>query len=170
MSRLFAEAFRYKAWANQELLDFGERQWEALPAEDAHFFARILNHTHVVDRIFIGHISGKPHGFDADNTVATPDLATLRSTMAQADHWLAEYAESATVAELARELGFQFTDGDHGRMRVEEILVHLLTHGSNHRGMAARTLASNGLQRPADTFARFLHQTDPARRDGDPRP
>ena len=71
MSRLFADGFRYKAWANQELLDFGKRQWNALPDDDAQFFVRILNHAHVVDRIFVGHITGRPHGFDADNTVDT---------------------------------------------------------------------------------------------------
>lgn len=165
MSGFFAEAFRYKAWANRELLDFGERQWMALPEEDARFFARILNHTRVVDCIFSGHIAGKPHGFDADNTLETPAIAALRTAMAEADGWLIDYAEAATAAELAREIAFAFTDGDHGRMRVEEILLHLLTHGSNHRGMAARVLAVNGLDRPKDTFTRFLHALEPARRE-----
>lgn len=164
MSRLFVEAFRYKAWANQELLDFGERQWHALPDEDARFFARILNHTHVVDRIFIGHVTGRPHGFDGDNTVETPSIVGLRAAMADADGWLIAYVEGASQAELAREIAFAFTDGDRGCMRVEEILLHLLTHGSNHRGMAARVLGVHGLERPRDTFTRFLHQSEPARR------
>ena len=85
MHHPFANAFRYKAWANQDLLDLGERQWPSLPGEDARFFVRILNHTHVVDRIFIGHITGEPHGFDADNTAATPTIAELRAAMTQAD-------------------------------------------------------------------------------------
>jgi uncharacterized damage-inducible protein DinB len=166
MPHPFVEAFHYKAWANRELLDYGERQWQSLPEDDARFFVRILNHTHVVDRIFIGHITGKPHGFDGDNTVETPTIAGLRTAMAQTDGWLAEYTAGADEAELARGIPFVFTDGDHGRMRVDEILLHLLTHGSNHRGMAARVLAVHGLERPRDTFTRFLHLTDPARRDG----
>lgn len=168
MSRLFADAFRYKAWANRALLDDGERQWAALPEEDARFFVRILNHAHVVDRIFIGHLTGKPHGFDADNTVATPTIAELRTAIAAADAWLVEYAAGATSEELAREIGFEFTDGDRGCMRAEEILLHLLTHGNIHRGMAERVLAVHGLDRPADTFTHFLHLTDPARRKGEP--
>lgn len=169
MSRLFADGFRYKAWANQELLDCGERQWQSLPEADARFFARILNHTHVVDRIFASHLSGEPHGFSADNTVETPNLAALKASMAQIDGWLAEYAANAKEAELVREISFVFTDGDHGRMRVEEILLHLLTHGNIHRGMAARVLAEHGLERPRDTFAHFLHLTQPARRGLAPR-
>ena len=170
MSGLFADAFRYKAWANRELLDCGERQWRALPEGDARFFARILNHTHVVDRIFIGHITGKPHGFDGDNTEETPTLADLRAAMARTDGWLADYAARADAQELVRDIPFVFTDGDHGRMRVDEMLLHLLTHGSNHRGMAARVLAERGLERPRDTFTRFLHLNDPSRRGGTMKP
>lgn len=164
MSRLFADGFRYKAWADRELLEYGERQWDALPEEDARFFARILNHAHVVDRIFVGHITGQPHGFHADNTVETPSLAALKASMAHTDGWLAEYAASATQEELDREVSFVFTDGDRGRMRVEEILLHLLTHGNIHRGMVTRVLAERGLDRPEDTFTHFLHLTQPARR------
>jgi uncharacterized damage-inducible protein DinB len=166
MDHPFADAFRYKAWANQDLLDHGERQWQSLPEEDARFFVRILNHTHVVDRIFIGHLTGKPHGFDADNTAETPTLAALRAAMAEVDGWLVEYTERVDTAELARDIPLVFTDGDRGRMRVGEILLHLLTPGSNHRGMAARVLATHRLDRPRDTFTRFLHLTYPERRDG----
>ncbi|GAA0371761.1 hypothetical protein GCM10009092_40140 [Bowmanella denitrificans] len=48
---------------------------------------------------------------------------------------------------------------------MEEILLNLLIHGSNHRGMASRVLASNGLDRPSDTFTRYLHQAEPFRRE-----
>lgn len=164
MSRLFADGFRYKAWADRELLEYGERQWNVLPEEDARFFARILNHAHVVDRIFVGHITGQPHGFHADNTVETPSLGALKASMAHTDGWLAEYVAGASQEELAREIDFVFTDGDRGRMRVEEILLHLLTHGNIHRGMATRVLAERGLDRPEDTFTHFLHLTQPARR------
>ena len=73
-----------------------------------------------------------------------------------------------TPAELTREISFVFNDGDRGRMRVEEILLHLLTHGNIHRGMATRVLAEHGLERPQDTFAHFLHLTQPARRGNAP--
>ncbi|EMP89497.1 dinB family, partial [Vibrio paracholerae 87395] len=60
---------------------------------------------------------------------------------------------------------FRFIDGGFGQLTVEEILLHLLTHGSNHRGMASRVLAENGLERPKDTFTRYLHETEPTRRE-----
>lgn len=159
-----AKAFQYKQWANAELLALGEQQFDRLPQDDAIFFVRILNHTTVVDSLFISRILGEPEKYSADNTVETPTLAELRQTMTENDSWLVNYAKSLTPEELERNVVFTFVDGDTGRLTVEEILLHLLTHGSNHRGMASKTLATNGLERPKDTFTRYLHQAEPSRR------
>ena len=162
----FAKAFQYKKWANNELLDLGEKQFSKLPESDGTFFIRILNHTTVVDSLFISRILGETEKYNGDNTVETPTLTELRETMNQNDSWLVHYAESASEQELTRVVSFKFVDGDTGQLSVEEILIHLLTHGSNHRGMASRTLAINSLERPNDTFTRYLHQAEPSRRVG----
>ncbi|ELS3716968.1 DinB family protein [Vibrio fluvialis] len=158
------KAFQYKKWANSELLMLGEKQFPQLPESDATFFIRILNHTTVVDSLFISRILGEPEQYSADNTVETPTLNELRQTMDSNDSWLIQYVESATAQELQRVVHFTFVDGDSGQLSVEEILLHLLTHGSNHRGMASRVLAENNLERPRDTFTRYLHQAEPQRR------
>lgn len=161
---LFADAFKYKKWANAELLELGERQLEQLPENDAEFFIRILNHTTVVDSLFISRLSGEAERYSADNTRETPSFAELKARIAQNDAWLIDFAQRATGDDLQRVIAFRFTDGDLGQLSVEEVLLHLLTHGSNHRGMASRTLAMHGLERPKDTFTRYLHQAEPARR------
>lgn len=160
----FSKAFQYKKWANNELLDLGEQQFSKLPESDATFFIRILNHTTVVDSLFISRILDEPEKYSGDNTVETPTLSELRDTMNQNDSWLVHYVESASEQELRRVVSFRFVDGDTGELSVEEILIHLLTHGSNHRGMASRALAENSLERPKDTFTRYLHQSEPSRR------
>lgn len=164
-NKTYFEAFKYKAWANAEVLSYGERQLHLLPEADRTFFVRILNHTVVVDSLFICRISGAAELHSADNTVETPSLTELRERMSKNDSWLIGFAEAVTLSELGRSISFRFTDGDRGQLSVEEILLHLLTHGSNHRGMAARVLASHGLERPKDTFTRFLHQQEPWRRE-----
>jgi uncharacterized damage-inducible protein DinB len=163
-NKTYFDAFQYKAWANAQLLAYGERQMDLLPDADKTFFVRILNHTTVVDSLFISRIAGSPELYSADNTAETPTIAVLRERMATHDAWLMAFAEKATSDELGRTISFRFTDGDQGQLSVEEILLHLLTHGSNHRGMAARVLAANNLERPKDTFTRFLHQMEPERR------
>nr|WP_288497559.1 DinB family protein [uncultured Pseudomonas sp.] len=162
---LFADAFKYKQWANAELLALGERQLNQMPESDAEFFIRILNHTTVVESLFISRLSGEAECYSGDNTRETPTFDELRARIAQNDAWLVTFAERATAEELQRVIVFRFTDGDLGQLSVEEVLLHLLTHGSNHRGMAARTLAINGLERPKDTFTRYLHQAQPGRRE-----
>lgn len=162
----FTKAFQYKKWANHELLMFGEQQFSELPESEATFFIRILNHTTVVDSLFISRILGEPEKYNADNTEETPTLSELGDIMKQNDSWLVHFTESVTPEELSRNVSFKFVDGDSGQLTVEEILLHLLTHGSNHRGMASRVLAANSLERPKDTFTRYLHQTEPSRRQG----
>ncbi|GLX15362.1 DNA damage-inducible protein DinB [Pseudomonas straminea] len=162
---LFADAFKYKQWANAELLALGERQLNQMPESDAEFFVRILNHTTVVDSLFISRLSGEAECYSGDNTRETPTFDELRARIVQNDAWLVTFAERATAEELQRVIVFRFTDGDLGQLSVEEVLLHLLTHGSNHRGMAARTLAINGLERPKDTFTRYLHEAQPGRRE-----
>nr|WP_225445040.1 DinB family protein [Photobacterium arenosum] len=143
-----SKAFQYKQWANAELLQLGEQQFSKLPEIDATFFVRILNHTTVVDSLFISRIIGESEKYSSDNTVETPSLSELRQTMNEHDLWLVNYTQSATPEELKRIVSFKFIDGALGQLTVEEILLHLLTHGSNHRGMASRVLAENGLERP----------------------
>ncbi|HGS4715345.1 TPA: DinB family protein, partial [Vibrio cholerae] len=126
---------------------------------------RILNHTTVVDSLFISRILGEPEKYSGDNTVETPSLSELRRTINEHDSWLVDFTQSVSADELKRNVTFRFIDGGFGQLTVEEILLHLLTHGSNHRGMASRVLAENGLERPKDTFTRYLHEREPTRRE-----
>ena len=162
---LFENAFKYKKWANSELLAFGERQLHLLPEKDAVFFIRILNHTTVVDSLFISRMSGTPELYSADNTPETPTYSELKERIERNDSWLVHFSATATPETMSQIISFKFTDGDYGKLSVEEIMIHLLTHGSNHRGMASRTLASNGLECPKDTFTRYLHEVEFFRRE-----
>ena len=49
-------------------------------------------------------------------------------------------------------------------MTREEMLFHILAHGAYHRGNVGMVLSSCGINRPKDTFTRFLHLTDASRR------
>jgi uncharacterized damage-inducible protein DinB len=67
-------------------------------------------------------------------------------------------------AALAEVLAFTFTDGDAGRMTRGEMLAHVVLHGGYHRGEVGRILRQLAITPPWDTFAVFLHQTEPGRR------
>jgi uncharacterized damage-inducible protein DinB len=113
------KAFQYKKWANSELLMLGEQQFSKLSVNDATFFIRILNHTTVVDSLFISRILDELDIYSADNTLETPTLSELRETMEQNDSWLVSFTESASPEELNRVVIFKFVDGDFGQLTVE---------------------------------------------------
>jgi uncharacterized damage-inducible protein DinB len=158
--------FGYKAWANAEMLD-------ALALIDASQYpdqwklaVRLMNHTYVVDRIFAAHLGGESHAFQGTNTPETPTLEQLCERIAASDTWYRDYTGRLDPAALQESISFTFTDGERGSMTREEILFHVLAHGGYHRGNVGMVLTSCGIDRPSDTFTRFLHASEPGRRDG----
>ncbi len=132
--------------------------------DERHNAVRILNHIHTVDKIFVGNLQGVAHGQTATNTVATPTLADLNWASQETDAWFVRYVADLTASDLAQEIAFTFTDGDKGRMTREEMLMHVITHGSAHRGAVSRILFNQGVTPPRDLYTKFLHTSQPERR------
>lgn len=167
-STLLLSLFEYKAWANQELFaELAKLDGEAHPSE-RHTAIRLLNHIHVVDRIFAAHLAGEAHAYTATNTVETPALDALREAVADTDRWYLGYIKALPPAAFGETLSFAFTDGQAGRMTREEILAHVATHGGYHRGAVGRIMAQVGVPPPRDIYTVYLHQAEPARRAADP--
>lgn len=168
--------FRYKAWADGELLDTLATLDAAQYGEAHHTALRIFNHIHVVDAIFKANLLGERHGFTATNTPETPTLAMLRTAIGQLDAWYLDYVADLSQADGEAVLSFNFVDGDKGQMSRAEMLLHLVTHGGYHRGAIGRILVQCGITPPRDTLTTFLHRSEPGRRgdaaqeDGKARP
>lgn len=163
-SALLRSLFGYQAWANDDLL----RKLEGLDpdrhGQERHSAIRLVNHAHVVGRIFAAHLSGAQHDYSASNTPDTPTLPELRAAVTTSDQWYLDYLDRVPLEELGQRVAFRFTDGDNGSMSRQEMLMHVLTHGGYHRGEVGRILTQLSIMPPWDTFAVYLHQGDPARR------
>jgi uncharacterized damage-inducible protein DinB len=170
VSELLLKMFRYQAWANGELLDAMDSLSPERHSTELYLAIRLMNHCLVVNKIFVAHLVSESHHFQSDNTPDTPDLTELRAGLASTDQWYLDYLGTVTPAMLSESVAFAFTDGDNGYMTREEMLTHVVTHGSYHRGEAGRILkqVSNGPEQgvklPWDTYAVHLHRTEPARR------
>ena len=156
--------FGYKSWSDAELFSAVETLGPDADPDQRHNAMRILNHIHVVDKIFAGHLQGQAHGFVATNTPETPSFAELSWASQETDNWFIQHVATLTAQDLAQEISFSFTDGDAGRMTREELLMHVIAHGTYHRGAVGRILFNQSVTPPRDLFTRFLHTTQPQRR------
>ena len=155
--------FGQKAWANAELFaalaKLGPEHEESLRTS-----IRTLNHIWIVDRIFLAHLTGEPRPFDSTHLKDLPTLEQLRAEVERTDQAYLALVGRLDASKLPEVLDFTFTDGDKGRMSREEILLHIVTHGSSHRGNVGQVLKSISVTPPRDLYTKFLHQSEPARR------
>lgn len=158
---------RYQAWGDADLMTLLCQPTDALDdaARTVHHKAlRLMNHIHVVDRIFIAHLSGQPHPYTSTNTPDTPTPEQLSWDLADADAWLVAHANDTTTDSLNETLLFTFTDGDPGCMTRLEMLLHLHAHGTYHRGQVSQLLKDIGWSPPRELLTRMLHTQEPGRR------
>jgi len=167
MSRppLLHSLFSYKAWANEELFAQLEKLDPVTHEAERHAAIRLLNHIYVVDRIFAAHLSGTAHAYTATNTPETPTLPELRDAVARSDRWYVAYVADLPPERLSESLSFTFTDGAAGRMSREEMLAHVVTHGSYHRGAVGRIMSQASVPPPRDIYTVYLHTSEPQRRE-----
>ena len=157
--------FRYKAWANQELL-------AALASFDATRHAarfqqmlEILAHANIVDRIFRNHLSGAAvEAFASSAPEHPPTLPELRAAIQVTDAWYLDFVSRIEAGRLPESVPFVFTDGASGTMTREEMLLHVATHAGYHRGSIGQMLEDLGLDSPPDSLTKFLHLHEPGRR------
>jgi uncharacterized damage-inducible protein DinB len=163
-STLLTSLYEHKAWSNRELFAaMAQVDGQAHP-ERRHLALRILNHIHTVDQIFAAHLRGEPHGFTGTNTEATPTLDDLRTSVERVDGWYLDHVRSLRPEQFEEVLSFRFTDGDAGRMSREEILAHVVSHGSYHRGAVGMLMRQADVAPPRDLLTRYLHAHEPERR------
>ena len=161
---LLTSLLQYKAWANQELFTELQRLDPLTQHSELHAALRILNHIHVVERIFVANLQGIHHSYSATNTAETPTLGALQQAVQETDRWYLDYVAGLSAEQLAERLSFTFVDGDTGCMSREEMLAHIVTHGGYHRGAVGRIMAQLQLAPPRDIYTRFLHEDQPQRR------
>lgn len=155
-AKLFRPLFEHKAWANQDLLTQLITHQQPVHAKSWRLATRLMNHLNIVDQIFIAHLTGQTHSYSATNTPETPDLLELQSRTIQTDQQLITLVSTQPAAFFEQTIEFVFTDGKPGRMTAAEILMHLITHGSYHRGQIGRVIYGSDAKIAPDILTGFL--------------
>ena len=159
----------YKSWADQIT-------WQAitlLPDSELNkqrqtCFGTILstlNHIYVVDDIFKAHLTGTAHGYSARNTPTSPPPFQLRQSQQEMNHWYQQYVDGLDDARLGEVVEFTFVGGGEGVMTRNEILHHLVNHGSYHRGFVSDMMYQIPAIPPANDLPVYLRDVVHAKTD-----
>ena len=161
---LLTSLYRYKAWADDLMLDAMIEVERAGPPSGFDAALRILNHAYIVDRIFMAHLEGRNHDYANNEPNDLPLLKPLSADIRRTDSAYVDYVAGLPAEDLQEPVRFRFTDGQPGRMSREEMLAHVITHGGYHRGEVGRLLPQIARAASVDVFAGYLHRFDPDRR------
>jgi uncharacterized damage-inducible protein DinB len=156
--------FRYKAWANDELLTALARlgAWRRFTL--TRLAIKALSHSYVVDRIFAAHLQRKAHPYTSANLSELPTLNDLAADIRTSDQEYINYVSALDRDALAERIDFVFTDGAPGRMSREEMLMHVINHGTGHRGQVSALMLLNAVSPARDGFTTYLHDAEVSRR------
>jgi len=130
---MITKAFSYKVWADRRTLGAVEEVDSDRCSKDYASILQQLNHMVIVAELF-------------------------RSRLLASNAWYMGFVSAH--ADMTREIVFDFADGKRGKMSVEEILFHIVNHGSYHRGNIARALDSAGVEHPSDGYGLFIHKVE----------
>ncbi|WP_303670709.1 DinB family protein [Pseudomonas aeruginosa] len=163
---LLVESFNYKAWSDRRTLDAIARiDAEAFPASLA-FALQQLNHMAIVEELFRARLLGEPAPHQQTNSEVVPGYDVLRRRLEDSAVWFAGYVAELPLERRGEWLRFRFADGRDGGMTRQEILFHIVNHGTYHRGTIGHALDLAGAPRPADTYTLYVHAAQPERRGG----
>jgi uncharacterized damage-inducible protein DinB len=162
MHNTLQRLFRYKAWANDELLTALARLGGDSPVTN--LAIKALSHTYVVDQIFAAHVRRQAHSHTSANLSEMPSLEDLSADMRKCDREYIDYVSALDRGELAERIDFVFTDGAPARMSREEMLLHVITHGVGHRGQISAVMLLNSVAPVKDGFTTYLHEAEASTR------
>ncbi len=161
---MIVEGIKFKQWADQRTLAAIEQvDSEAFPREYA-FMLQQINHMVIVQDLFQARLTDSPVPHKHTNSEIVPAFEALNERLIASGQWYRDYANTLNNEAGQRAIAFTFADGKAGKLSVEEILFHIVSHSSYHRGSIANALDQVGVPHPVDGYGIYIHDQEPARR------
>ena len=152
----------YKQWADDLLLGAVSRMpASALTAPRTIIFGnllRTLNHVYAMDHVWRCHLEGRPHGLTSRNPEQCPPFDELDYMQREMDAWYVRYADGLAASALDEVIDFTFIGGGKGAMSRGEILLHVVNHGTYHRGHVADMMYGTDVPPPTTDLPVYLRQ------------
>lgn len=153
---------RFKNWSNE----LGFTALQNLPTEELTkhrqtTFKNILgtlNHIYVVEDIFKAHLKGQKHSYKRLSAPIIPTLDEIMTQQRIMDQWYLDYARSLSEDQLHEKVSFQFQDGTDGLMSRLEILTHIVTHDTFHKGFVNEMVYKVPTNMPNNDYPVFVRE------------
>ena len=148
MKEYFQKLYKYNEWANRRVLGAIERQ--NVTTEK---ILSIFSHQLVANFLWLHRIKGLPA---PDLKLwQTYDLPKLRELVDEGSKQWIEFVESTD--SFNRVLKYKNYVGDYYETNVEHIMMHLVNHGTYHRGQLVTMLRQLGVEDiPSTDFSGFI--------------
>ncbi|MGU4174406.1 DinB family protein, partial [Pseudomonas aeruginosa] len=108
------------------------------------------------DDIFRHHLQGKKHGYTARNTDHTPTIGELWQAVQEMDRWYVDMVDTWVDVDLATAVHFEFVGGGKGVMTREQIVLHIVNHGTYHRGFVGDMMYQVPFTPPSNDLPVFI--------------
>jgi len=150
----------YTAWASRRLVDAAA----ALTPDELHRDFKTANHSiletlvHIFagDRVWLARLSGAP--IPAFVTDADRSLAVLEREWPPLQERWKEWAAGLTDEMALKELSYFDLKGRSWTQPVWELVLHVVNHGTHHRGQVAGFLRSLGYTPPPIDLVVFCRE------------
>jgi uncharacterized damage-inducible protein DinB len=106
----------------------------------------------MVEKLWLGRISRSRQAPALWDAIPLPELWHCLNESAQL--WL-DYLQKADADELERSVAYVNTKGVAYQNRVAEIAIHLVNHGSHHRGQILLLIRKLGISPPLIDFIAY---------------
>ncbi len=118
----------------------------------------VAYHIQLAKSIWLDRVEGRPprgpvNWFEPASLEALAELTSINN-----ERWDA-FLASAGDAELARDVGYQSTEGVKYLSRLDEICQHVMNHATYHRGQIARLVSELGGQRASTDYIALTRRT-----------
>lgn len=96
-----------------------------------------LNHLLNVDEMWLAHMQGRKHGIEGLRAARYDDFDELWAKRRAMDQTLFDYFDSLSDDEIEEVVDYELLGGNTGSLSRAMCFMHLVNHGSYHRGWIA---------------------------------
>lgn len=156
----------YAAWASRRMIEAAAQLSEEELTRDFGTADRsvlgTLSHVFAADRIWLARIKGEPIALSP--TGASFPLQTIRRDWPTVLDRMRDWASTLTDEAAQAPLSYSDMRGNPYQQPVWQVVLHVVNHGSHHRGQAAGFLRTMGHPPPSLDLIRFYRETQAAMR------